>query len=55
MNARKLFWSRIKNGSSRCCKCGHRFGVNEQKFVPYPPDMRLGSVCKDCKDKEETE
>lgn len=52
MNARKLFWTRLKNGSSRCCRCGHRFGKNEQKFFPYPPDMLLRSVCEECKKKE---
>ena len=52
MNARKLFFTRLKNGSSRCFRCGHRFSKNEQKFFPYPPDMLLRSVCKECKKNE---
>lgn len=53
MRGRKLFWQRLQHGSSKCCKCGHRFGKNETKYNPYPVDMRLGSVCAECKAKEE--
>ena len=52
MRARKLFWHRLTNGSSRCCRCGHRFGKNESKFMPYPPDALLRSVCRACKESE---
>ena len=52
MKAKRLFFKRLINGSSRCCRCGHKFGKYERKFFPYPPDIRLGSICEDCKKKE---
>ena len=53
MRGRKLFWQRLQHGSTKCCKCGHRFGKNETKYSPFPVDMRLGSVCAECKAKDE--
>lgn len=52
MRARKLFWHRLINGSSRCFKCGHKFTKDEVKFTPFPVDMLLRSVCKKCKESE---
>ena len=52
MKARRLFFNRLLHGSSRCERCGRKFRKNETKYRPYPPSLRLGSICKDCKNKE---
>jgi hypothetical protein len=52
MKARKLFYNRLVNGSTRCERCGKKFLKNEKKYMPYPPSLRLMSVCKKCKESE---
>ena len=52
MRARKRFFSELRNGKSRCFRCGRRFRKNERKFFMWPPLVGGEQVCAECKAKE---